>query len=107
MNKLTYKEAYNMIIEAYFKDEIKIMNQRFCFCGTLAPDDKWRRSIDYPYTANQYNRMEAELFIPFMREDNHYILWNKDYTNPKYEELLFEGMCNALEELKKIHIERG
>lgn len=34
--KLTYRQAYDKIIDAYFKGEIRPMEAMFCFCGILS-----------------------------------------------------------------------
>lgn len=115
MEKLTYKQAYDMIINAYFKNEINPMKGEFCFCGTLAPDAQWgftRRDKEYPYSQQEYRRMEHML----LRQDGKSDLWGSEITGlawgytptyEKFEDDLFIGMYDALEELKKIHIERG
>lgn len=112
MEKLTYSEAYNKIIEAYFKDEIKPFNSEFCFCGTLCYNKSdWNISTysrvhaDFGnYTGVEYVKMERALLDAlkmgeFLR-----------YCNPwdsGYEDLLFAGMCAALDVLKEIHRSRG
>lgn len=123
MEKLTYKQAFDMITEAYIKDEIKPYDNEFCFCGTLSHDSNWRwedyhKEFSYPYTNKEYLRMEYPLlhtlrnktvgeiegysmFLPCFDVDKNVI------NHPNYENALFEGMCNALDVLKQIHIERG
>jgi hypothetical protein len=105
---MTYKQAYDKIIDAYFKDEIIPMNCNFCFCGTLAHDSSWWKRSDhrdksYPYSVDEYNSMEAALFGK-LYELGKAERWKR---NPKYEEVLFAGMSAAVDVLKQIHIERG
>lgn len=106
---MNYQTAYNKIIDAYFKDEIKPFEAKFCFCGTLCDNSsKWfrsyvnmsgvRRHKDFgDYSGNDYYRMEQVL------------LNNVSCTQgtPRYEASLFAGMSAALDVLKQIHIERG
>lgn len=112
MEKLTYRQAYDKIIEAYFKDQIQPYNACFCFCGTLCDNsDEWRNPefegifkkvehIDFMYySGKDYYRMEKALLLPLY------------HVNPgmgkEYEEALFAGMCAALDVLKEIHRSRG
>lgn len=122
MDKLTYKQAEDLIFQAYFNDEIKPFHPSFCFCGTLSPDERWEYSgtasslLQYPYTRSEYGKMEQALFSTFPE----YVWLNicaiedvPDFDNEEivdvenYEEKLFAGMCAALEVLKYIHISRG
>lgn len=114
MEKLTYKQAYNKIIDAYFKDEIRPMSPKFCFCGTLAPDFFWaaqlENSEEYPYSTEEYRRMEQPLVLSIGAKKSMNGDWIAPFqpiNTPEYEENVFKGMCGSLEELKKIHIERG
>src|SRR6187431_3627039 len=99
---MIYNEAYNKIIEAYFKDEIKPYDSSFCFCGTLADNTAhWFGSTlgrfhrDYAgYKGLEYLRMERALLDTIQG------------ANGDYETLLFLGMSAALDVLKQIHIER-
>jgi len=104
MNKLTYKEAYDLVIEAYFRDEIRPLEAQFCICGTLCGNDSgWYLDSYKPnyvnagYTGRELKMIEEPLI-------DHFI---DDEDNPEYENALFNGMCAALEVLKKIHRERG
>src|SRR5687768_15931127 len=110
MNKLTYKEAYDKIITAYFRDEIKLMDHSFCFCGTLNGGEGWNRGGDQVrhYSSANYERMERALFSSF--PDLQY--WSigslqcfsaVPRDSKEYEDRLFSGMCAALEVLKDIH----
>lgn len=125
MEKLTYRQAFDKITEAYIKDEIRPMKAHFCFCGTLANNDSgWQfasrhEHTAYPYTVKDFGRMEAALFSPFTELEyegigliNDKILWDGNHHKPisvlpNYEERLFQGMCAALEVLKNIHKSRG
>lgn len=116
MKKLTYKEAYDKIIEAYFKDEIIPLNPSFCFCGTLCNNThEWsyrtreQHNDGFGYKGDDFVKMEEALL--------HTMMWGKRewyggdrnrYDDPSlYEDALFAGMCAALEVLKQIHKERG
>lgn len=70
MNTLNYQQARSKILDAYFKDEIKPLDAKFCFCGTLSPDENWYQNYTYsevsrPYTYFEYERMEKALFSVF------------------------------------------
>lgn len=112
MDKLTYRQAYDKIIEAYFNDKMKPYDSCFCFCGTLCDNtSEWRnpeykgifkniKHLDYMfYTGEQYYEMEKALLLPLYEINIKY--------GPEYESLLFKGMSDALEVLRQIHIERG
>lgn len=105
---MTYKEAYDKIIQAYFKDEIKPLLSQFCFCGTLSNGSYWRDG-DANYTSFNYINMESallrrtELCPSIINEDG---LFEHEKTR-KYEDALFAGMCAALDVLKEIHRSRG
>jgi hypothetical protein len=113
----TYKEQYDKIIDAYFKDEIKPLSSRFCFCGTICNGSpKWfcmprAKHFDYlGYKGQDFVRMEKALLGTMevtLRQINGSGVISVDGTDKGYEESLFNGMCAALEVLKKIHIERG
>lgn len=109
---MTYNEAYNKIIEAYFKDEIRPYEASFCFCGTLCNgSSSWRR-VEYKgifsgdihndfigYTGKEYADMEKALLLALI---------GCSYNNRiEYENRLFDGMCAALAVLRGIHIKRG
>ena len=119
---MTYFEAYNKVIEAYFRDEIKPFDPRFCFCGTLSPNCKWHTQslfdkiiFNYPYSVDEYSKMEYYFFKPFRKmgikligisEVNMELPYGFEYSE-RYEKLVFDGMVNALGILKSIHRERG
>lgn len=117
MEKLTYKQAYDKIIEAYFKDEIEPGDVEFCFCGTLSHDKNWhlknRNKKVYTYSLKEYSEMEYALLKPMGcdRLHNSPASWgipgNVLAKVDDYENMLFTGMCAALDVLKQIHIERG
>lgn len=118
MERLTYKQAYDMIIDAYFKDEIKPIDPQFCFCGTLAPDRNWQSKSKvglwgngYPYSREEYKSMESVLLLKIAPYKIYYNKVNNIHEfvkgQPGYEDALFDGMCAALEVLKDIHRSRG
>jgi hypothetical protein len=122
MERLTYREAYDKIIEAYFKDEIKPTKARFCFCGTLNNNKgNWCTSIDEPlselYLPYEFAQMETALLTPlipfgaskdeFRDTPGSWGCFGLYEGHPGYEDALFSGMCAALEVLKQIHRERG
>lgn len=121
---LTYAEARNKILDAYFKDEIKPFDMNFCFCGTLAGGVEWAipsniNGIDKKYTKSEYTEMESALLYVFtetfstvVRSGNNPADWqvyDSKYIvqHPEYENVLFRGMEKALEVLKEIHRSRG
>jgi hypothetical protein len=106
---LTYKEARNKIIDAYFKDEIEPMSMEFCFCGTLAPNCAWRSQLkgEYPYTPLEYARMESALLRGCTKNFYDNIKTNNLARKKVEEDDLFKGMSDALDVLRQIHIERG
>ena len=120
MKKLTYHEAHDLIIQAYFKDEIKPLDPAFCFCGTLNQgDESWfveynKKKNGIYYTADELKKMEDPL-LNKLRE----LMPNKGLDcfpfipghiirkHPEYENYLFAGMSAALDVLKEIHRSRG
>jgi hypothetical protein len=108
---MTYKQAYDKIIEAYFKNQIKPLSADFCFCGTLAGGSnrwfgescEWHKDFGN-YKGREYVRMEVALFDG-LKKSSGTEHWYNDM--PGYEDALFSGMCAALDVLKQIHIERG
>lgn len=111
MNKLTYKEAYDKIIEAYFKDEIQPLSSIFCFCGNLCnknPDwaySKYDKFFGYSY--EDFRSMEKALFNGMDTSFPDWHLYSINKQSKEYEDSLFAGIVTALETLKKIHIGRG
>lgn len=108
---MTYNEAYDKIIQAYFKDEIHPANPMFCFCGNLCdntqdwfgiPLELHRNS--HGYKGQDFVRMESALFGSIT---NEFHLLLHDVGSAEYEDALFAGMSAALEVLKQIHRERG
>ncbi len=118
---MTYKQAEDKVFKAYFKNQIKILDPHFCFCGTLSGGDDWTTVVfseikPPPYSYNEYGRMEKALFSPFKNVewcDNGEISTSgimNSYDILKledFEDKLFEGFCAALSVLKEIHISRG
>lgn len=134
MQTLTYRQAYDKIIEAYFKDEIQPMNPDFCFCGTLSGSNGWAGPRD-EQDKSRINYRDKQL--PFIPSEHNYS--RKEYVEmerailselrscgifeigrdagdwaghlqqnaPNYEDALFNGMCAALDVLKEIHRSRG
>lgn len=120
MNKLTYRQAYDKIIEAYFKDEIKPFDSKFCFCGTLQNNTAgWCGTFGASkrYSIDELIKMEDALLIPFCKypgihrgtgkSTGDWYGWVYKDDVDDYEETLFAGMSAALDVLKQIHIERG
>lgn len=122
MNKLTYKEAYDKIIQAYFNDEIKPFDGEFCFCGTLNNGNhRWttQKVCSTGYKGHELYNMETALYKSLQRcglvirekygntNVNLVEYWEVVNKHPVYEDALFEGMSCALEVLRQIHIERG
>lgn len=121
MERLTYNQAYDKIIQAYFKDEIEPYNSDFCFCGTVSNGKCWFRGECENYYPSQFKEMEFALldnirlgtlggndiyFAPPFAEDLGRIRIEVK-NHPNYEEALFIGMCAALNVLKEIHRSRG
>lgn len=106
---MTYKEAEDKIIQAYFRDEIRPMECRFCFCGTLHGNADWNISSgNGPYSVKEYEKMELALFAGIQDVDGYrwHIGCFQGYPYMS-EEGLFNGMAKAIEALRQIHIDRG
>lgn len=130
---MNYKESYDKVIDAYFKDEIQPYHPRFCVCGNLSnKSENWGRS---GYSNPELRKVEAALLVtihaetvgfigdPIFVEDhsygmegNHLAFYERAQANggeyeilnhPNYENALFKGMCAALNVLKEIHRSRG
>lgn len=109
MEKLTYKQAYDKIIQAYFKDEIKPMEPEFCFCGTLAGNGNWG-GYGFGEQSNLYSLKEFDIMESALLNTMDSILGGNlvvNQSSPFYEDALFAGMSAALEVLKEIHRARG
>lgn len=103
---IPYTEQWQKITEAYMRDEIKPWDDKFCFCGTLAGNtNNWHNGwdeVDFgQYKAQHYDRMEMALLQKLSCRS----FFLKPYR--EYENEVFEGMCDALEVLRQIHIEMG
>lgn len=118
MDKLTYRQAYDKIIEAYFKDEIKPLMPNFCFCGTLNKNDSryWigfkRKEDGFYYSGIELQKMEVELLVAMGKflNINLYSINTRSEDierHPLYEAALFAGMSAALDVLREIHRSRG
>jgi hypothetical protein len=114
MNKLTYKEAYDKIIQAYFNDEIIPFDPKFCFCGTLCDNSQqWFRNPTkfhnnfLGYKGEDFVKMETALFRALYKQNSQGEWYGNRYTKKTYEDVLFKAMCAALEVLKEIHRKRG
>jgi hypothetical protein len=109
--KYTYKQAFDLITEAYIKDEIRPYECSFCFCGTLANNtSEWVGcNLVNGYSGSDFREMESALldFIGYSFKDETWVGINKLENHPRWEDVLFNGMCAALEVLKEIHRERG
>lgn len=112
-----YNRTVQILVDAYFKDEIRPEDAEFCFCGTLCNGRiSWSNSSFrqhyHSYSFLEYGLMEKALFSPWPD-----ITWLKNgdidsshlelRSEPDYEQKIFDGMCAALGVLKQIHIERG
>lgn len=114
---MTFKEAYDKIIEAYFKDEIKPYDIEFCFCGTLAYNGNtvWNFWTNDVYSKNELEEMEYVLLkkISDLTIGGNDIFQgspknrHKVLGHPEYENAVFCGMRAALDVLRKIHESRG
>lgn len=107
MDKLTYRQAYDKIIDAYFKDQMEPYEPNFCFCGNLCDntndwfygmpsETKQPYAASHGYSGGQLYLMEQALLRhvapgPYL----------------EYEDDLFKGMSAALDVLKEIHRSRG
>lgn len=114
MHTPIFRESYDKIIEAYFKDEIKPMKADFCICGTLAGNSDWynaNRKLGSPYSRREYRLLESALFEGIRIVDGN--AWaDADpvlnvFCANLTEGALFNGMSMALDVLRKIHESRG
>lgn len=122
MNKLTYKQAFDKITEAYIRGEIQPYKSNFCFCGTIAPEEysaegfkNWNNhdgkfdQAKHFYTLAEYGKMERALFYHLGVPESDRISYGRgiEKSDEGYEDALFNGMVAALEVLKQIHKDRG
>lgn len=112
MERLTYQQARDKIIEAYFKGEIWPLNASFCFCGTLCDNDSsWCKSPmeshnnSHGYKGAEFVKMETALLRTMQSQLGGSI--GSSCNHPEYENILFNGMSAALDVLKEIHKSRG
>jgi hypothetical protein len=107
---MTYNEAYNKIIDAYFKNEIKPYKAKFCFCGTLCDkSDAWHGVTGFTIFQSAHNDYNGYAGDDFVRMETALLesIRGVRRLSDAYEDALFAGMCAALEELKAIHKSRG
>ena len=110
---MNYQQAYDKIIQAYFKDEILPLDAQFCFCGTLCDNsNRWnkdsfgKRHNDFGnYKGPEYVKMERALLDPIKETSFGYRSF--EHSPEEYEAALFAGMSAALDVLKEIHRSRG
>lgn len=107
---MTYKEAESLIIDAYFKDEIKPFGPAFCFCGTLCDNEMgWykcsARLAGYPNAHFPYGQYSGEEL--YLMEDALFKHVEKKVGHHYNEEELFNGLVEALNVLKQIHKAHG
>src|SRR5689334_6270018 len=117
MQTLTYKQAYDKIIDAYFKNEIQPYDMQFCFCGTLAWSGRNSGVIgdwsNKDYSTQELRDMEHALLVTIQRKMKRFFpymsLFAEDYSShsntvilrerllahEKFEDALFDGMCAA------------
>jgi hypothetical protein len=116
MHTPTFRESYDLVIDAYFKDQINPYDNDFCICGTLAGTAKWNnfgRERVGPYSYGEYKRIEMGLLhginihlchigAPMMKTHD------KEFqATSVFEDALFYGMTKSLDVLKEIHESRG
>lgn len=129
MEKLTYRQAFDKITEAYIRGEIQPYDRSFCFCGTLVnkknQDNVFLSDWDYSfYNHFELGKMEEALlktirdmtighkaspsiFVEDIINFDTIKLRESVFSHPNYENALFAGMSAALEVLKEIHRARG
>lgn len=112
MEKLTYRQAFDKITEAYIRGEIEPWNSSFCFCGTLCNNkSNWgiyggdQRNKNY--TKYEFIEMEDALLKAISNGNNGNYSQRHKTGSKEFENALFIGMSNALEVLKEIHRARG
>lgn len=114
MDKLTYRQQYDKVIEAYFKNEIKPWDAQFCFCGNLCnKTDDWFEPFkgdnephnnSHGYSGWELHNMERALLDTLKKRGFDC----RSLTDcAEYEDALFSGLCASLEVLRQIHIDRG
>lgn len=123
MNKPTFKEQSEKIIQAYLKCEIYPGDACACFVGNLLNNKvEWidgRHSFEYgKVEPHEYMRATAIKCINLESnslytlqdilklEENFMIRVSMKYAG-SYEDRLFNSMISTLEMLKQIHISKG
>lgn len=108
---MTYKQAYDKIIDAYFKDEIKPYDPAFCFCGTLCDNSvNWflnpctEHYTSHGYLGKDFVKMEVALWSTLINDEGQPL---HEEGTPEFELELFDGMSAALDVLKEIHESKG
>jgi hypothetical protein len=132
--KLTYREAYDRIVDAYFKDQLNPFQSCACFIGNLLGSQIWSACRGNPKLKQESDKVEGLLLINSfgysiyqieLMEDNFlneifFAIKGYRYASPrnegyasgqlmgeKYENALFAAMSSTLDILKKIHEENG
>lgn len=133
--KYTYEQQWQKLTTAYLNNELRPFSSSFCLCGNLCDNsDDWfnrncsHRAINVPldtkhhdygqYTGQELFDMEDALLQTIHKQCGTTSKYDKLCTNkdrlkyfvehhPNFEDALFEGMCNALEVLRKIHESKG
>ncbi len=127
---MQYKEAFDLITEAYLENKLNPYEGCQCFIGNLygGLTDNWiwaRRpelwniacvtlGVDTirrlgPYTVEQVFAMEDNFLTIITRRTGGGNIFQGSlrYKHPDYENALFEAMESTLEMLKRIHLGMG
>ncbi len=131
--KLTYRQAYDRIVDAYFKNELNPFKDCACFIGNLLGDSIWGHCRNYIASESQLkegNELISSFGYTLIQigemEDNflnviiHSTTRHGKQTRPRsfntfyidkyggnYEDALFDAMSSTLDMLKKIHEDNG
>ena len=132
--KLTYREAYDRIVNAYMKDELKPFSNCACFIGNLLGSGQWSACRAPAGRSMTRSRLDALVLINSFgycyenicsMEDNFLneifsITRGECFKNPRrtrikyserygeaFENGVFAAMSSTLDMLKKIHEENG
>lgn len=108
----TYEQQWQKITEAYMRNEIQPYHPNFCFCGTLCDNsnDWFQESGEYHrdfgiYKGKDFVKMEVALLSKTDENVDRGGICISEKAD--YEQAIFEGMVDALEELRKIHEAKG